>query len=291
MEDELQSWIEKAPERYERVFAIYETALEKEVISWEDISDEATTEEWGKLIEWGYLKEIENREYKLCHVEEITEVLDSVEEENTESETQNSQSIETPDISWRTRDKALGVLVIFLFASYNIAIFRNTISSVVGVVFDPVLGRLPFYATLIVLSVCTALYALLVRHWLLDTKKLGKVQKRLQLVQDELKDSDSDTDVEALFEAMKALYKGQLRPMMWILVITLPIFMWLRTQIEGGVTPASLSYPVLGSVEWAASIIGPIQAWIVFYVIFSLVSSLVLRRVLDLDVTPDIPEE
>jgi len=86
------------------------------------------------------------------------------------------------------------------------------------------------------------------------------------------------------------MFKAQLRPMIWIMSFTIPVFLWLFWIVRDlGVTVHSpvLIVPLAGEFEtWTSTVIGPIQAWIVWYALISISFGQILRKALNVQTSP-----
>jgi uncharacterized membrane protein (DUF106 family) len=74
--------------------------------------------------------------------------------------------------------------------------------------------------------------------------------------------------------------QAQFKPMGYIMVITLPIFFWLIFRLDH--YDALISMPFVGSVHLTAAILGPVPAWMIWYMLCSISLSQVIRKALDI---------
>jgi len=85
------------------------------------------------------------------------------------------------------------------------------------------------------------------------------------------------------------MFKEQFRPTVWIMLLTIPLFLWMYWMILDGHVSAAEStvvLPLFGQVEWTRGVAGPIQAWIVWYFLCSMGFSQLLRKSMDIQMTP-----
>jgi uncharacterized membrane protein (DUF106 family) len=89
------------------------------------------------------------------------------------------------------------------------------------------------------------------------------------------------------------MFKEQFRPMVWIMVLTIPVFLWMYWAIgfRGGagahadlVSP--IVVPIAGEQKWTDGIVGPLQIWIVWYFLCSMAFTQVIRKSLNIQTTP-----
>jgi uncharacterized membrane protein (DUF106 family) len=177
---------------------------------------------------------------------------------------------------------------------------RDLIGGVMDVFLGPLDTALPFYAVVMVLAVVTGLYSTLLQANLMDTEKMGEYQAKMQEIQERRKEAKERGDDEALdriqdeqMEAMgdqMGMFKEQFRPMVWIMFLTIPVFLWMYWKVGIG-DPGSGEFgtivlPLRGSVGWKERILGPIQVWIVWYFLCSMGFTQILRKGLDIDISP-----
>jgi uncharacterized membrane protein (DUF106 family) len=90
------------------------------------------------------------------------------------------------------------------------------------------------------------------------------------------------------------MFKEQFRPMVWIMVLTIPVFLWMYWAIgfRGGSKHypeemiGDIVIPFVGQVEWTTGFVGPIQVWIVWYFLCSMAFTQVIRKSLNIQTTP-----
>jgi uncharacterized membrane protein (DUF106 family) len=86
------------------------------------------------------------------------------------------------------------------------------------------------------------------------------------------------------------MMKQQFRSMPWIMLFTIPAFLWMFWQVGGPLDQtagAVLVMPLVGSVEtWNAGVVGPLRAWIAWYIVCSISLSQVIRKTLNVQTSP-----
>lgn len=269
-------------------------------VRWSDVSDELTSGQWGRLIETGILYDADGDGFAVSNPDEVREALgdDSV-------ETSASGDADDEDSGWTTYDKLAAVGAVAFAPAYFVPWIRDIVGSAVNVVLGPLDAILPFYIVIIVLSVLMGLYSTLLQGNLMNTEKMGAVQEKMSDIQDrrkEAKERDDDAALERIQEEQMdamgdqlGMFKEQFRPMVWIMLFTIPAFVWMYWKIGigggGGAghiarTEAQIILPLVGQVEWTAGIVGPIQVWIVWYGLCSIGFRMVIQKALNLQTTP-----
>jgi len=167
----------------------------------------------------------------------------------------------------------------------------------IGETLELILGPLiifldaPFYIVIIALSVCTGLYASILQKYTIDYDLMKRTQEKMKefqkeyrsaaLAKDEKQLRKLETRRNAMMRDQMEMTQQQFKPMGYIMVITLPIFFWLYYRLshfESFITmpfteTVHLSDPILFDV---------IPAWIIWYMLCSLVMSQVIRKGLDI---------
>ena len=275
---------------------VLETAGEGSV-GWGDVSEELTSGQWGRLIETGVLVDSDGEGFDVADPDGVRSAL-------------SDDDLELPDApeedsSWTKWDKMAAVVSIALFAGYTFQEVRAPLASVLDVAFGPLLTvvGLPFYAVVMVLALFTGLYSTLLQANLMDMEVMGAYQERMQEIQERRKEAKERGDDEALdriqeeqMEAMAdnlGMFKEQFRPMVWIMVLTIPVFLWMYWAIGfrsgAGVYEDLVKMviiPFKGKREWTDPLLGPIQVWIVWYFLCSMAFTQVIRKSLNIQTTP-----
>jgi len=268
-------------------------------VTYGDVREDVDSGRWGRLIDRGILVE-NGEEYVVRDPGGVREGL----EEATKAEPSVSLDIDMPeepdsDSSWSIYDKAAAVGSVGLFAGYSISSVRNAIGNALDLLLGPLEATLPFYAVVMVLALFTGLYSTLLQANLMDTEKMAYYQNRMKAIQnkrDEAKEAGDDEALEQIqqeqMEAMGenlGMFKEQFRPMVWIMLFTIPVFLWMYWMILADattITPESIVLPIVGEKSWTGGVVGPIQTWIVWYFLCSMGFTQIIRKALDIQTTP-----
>ncbi len=279
----------------EAIELVLERAEDGEV-QWVDVRDEISSGEWGRLIERGILEDGEAG-FALADREAI--------EAGLESEGGDSDIPEVPDAegsSWSKWDKgAAGVTVLF-FIGYSYGPVRDIIGGGMDVLLGPLQESLPLYAVIMVIATLTGLYSTLLRANLMDMDRMAAYQERMQDIQSRMKDARSRGDDDAVDriqeEQMDAMgdqlgmFKEQFRPMVWIMVFTIPFFLWLYWKVgfrgaSGDPTAefANVVLPLAGEVAWTDSLL-IMPTWIIWYFLCSMAFTQIIQKGLNIQMSP-----
>ena len=269
-------------------------------VKWLDVKGELSSGQWGRLIEKEILVEGEEG-FRLADAEATRAGL---EPESTPTATTGGDAGEIDDegSSWSTYDKGAAVVTLGLFVGYSWKPLRDVIGTTMDVPLSPLQEVLPFYAVVMILALATGLYSTLLQANLMDMDKMSQYQERMQEIQERRKEAKESGDDEALDQIQEeqmdamgdqlGMFKEQFRPMVWIMFFTIPVFLWMYWSIGVGsnataqVALDSLVLPLVGRVEWTESVLGPIQAWIVWYFVCSMGFTQIIRKSLNIDISP-----
>ena len=272
-------------------------------VEWADVREDITSGQWGRIIEKGLLVDGEEG-FSIADREAFDEALDEDHESETEIDAEASK--------WSQYDKMAAVASVALMVGYWFDSVRDTVGGAVDVLFAPLEAALPFYAVILVVALLTGLYSTLLQAILANPEVMAMYQERMKSMQEKRKDVQrrkkeaeerdaSEAELEALEDELQAvqeeqmeamaenmgMFKEQLRPMVWIMLFTIPLFLWMYWQIhDTALGSEQVVFPLIGIVEWSDGFLGPIPVWILWYFLCSLGFTQLLRKALDIDMTP-----
>jgi uncharacterized membrane protein (DUF106 family) len=282
-------------------------------VSYADVKDEVDSGQWGRVIERGILVE-NGDEYIVRDPQGVREALEEPSTNGTGTATSSDLEPPEDDSSWSGYDKAAAVGALGLFAGYSIAPVRNAIGRVMDVALGLLDATLPFYVVIMVLALFTGLYSTLLQANLMNTEKMAYYQQKMKDLQDrrkEAQEKDDDDELDRIqeeqMEAMGenlGMFKEQFRPMVWIMLLTIPVFLWMYWMIlspEQAVKPAQITMPIIGTLDpvtsgsgglqpgegWRTQVLGPLEAWIIWYFVCSMGFNQIIRKSLNIQTTPD----
>jgi len=276
-------------------------AEEQGTVSWADVSDDLTSGQWGRLIEKGLLVDA-NGAFVLHDPDGVREALDETDPDAVASATASTGSDDDGDaeINWTAYDKGAALVTLVFFVGYAQQDVRNVVGSTIDIVLGPLNDILPFYIVILVLAIMTGLWSTILQDNLMNSEVMGEVQEKMQDLQERREAAKERGDDEALdriqeeqMEAMGdqlGMFKAQFRPMVWIMLLTIPAFLWMYWMIRDGHIEAAetvMVLPLKGPVsDWQAGGVGPMPAWIVWYFLCSLGFSQLLRKALNVQTSP-----
>ena len=297
-ESKVRDLVDDDAQMREAVEVVLERATDGHV-NWVDVREDISSGQWGRLIEKGVLVDGEEG-FELADSDATRAALEDGEADEVVTTASDDDEIE--DASWSIYDKGAAVVSVGLMAGYSWAPMRNLIGGVMDVILGPLGDMLPFYAIVIVLSLATGLYSTILQANLMNTERIGKYQDQMKAIQEKRKAAKERGDDEELeriqeeqMEAMgdqMGMFKEQFRPMVWIMFLTIPVFLWMYWAIGiGGASEPVIDLhpivlPLIGQAEWTDHVVGPMQAWIVWYFVCSMAFTQMLRKALDINISP-----
>ncbi|WP_336326293.1 DUF106 domain-containing protein [Halovenus sp. HT40] len=285
--DELAEEGEHMTDALQEVLSVAE---EQGTVTWSDVSDDITSGEWGRLIEKGMLTDADGEGFVVEDPDGIREALD--EADPTDGSDQ--------DMSWTTYDKLAAMSAVGLFAGYAFGSVRQMIGSTIDLIVGPLNELLPFYMVILVLAVMTGLASAIFQDNLGNTEVMGEYREKTEKLKERREKAKERGDDEALekiqeeqMEMMSenlGVFKAQFRPMVWIMLFTIPVFLWLYWMtIDVGIAGGSpaLVLPIAGEISsWRTQLVGPMEVWIIWYFVCSLGFGQIMRKALNVQTTP-----
>lgn len=184
----------------------------------------------------------------------------------------------------------LGVVGIF-FGAYLYPPVLNGF----GRLFDSLFGVLdiflPFYAVIALLAILTGVYSGSI-HTVVPSTGLDTSNKsRMESLHKQRLEAEAEGDEERLEEIYDAQgevmgeefesLKTQFKPFLWVLVGSMPVFIWVYWKVTTGNINAGeelLVLPVIGATEWDSNVL-LLQTWLVWYFLCSITANMITRRV------------
>jgi len=271
-------------------------------VEWADVEGDLTSGQWGRLIEKGILRNADGDGFAVRDREAVRSALDgdtsgaAATTASAGSSSPSSGSADEDDSGWSSYDKAAAVGALGMFVGYSVSSVRNAVGGTLDVVLGPLNDVLPFYAVVLVLAMITGLYSTLLQANLMNTEKMGEYQERMSDIQERYKaakERGDDEEVERINEErmdamgdQMGMMKEQFRPMVWIMLLTIPVFLWLYWMIlENGSELGTVTMPLIGQTDWTASAL-VFPAWIIWYFVCSMGFTQLLRKALNISTTP-----
>ncbi|MFP4632321.1 MAG: DUF106 domain-containing protein [Halobacteriales archaeon] len=299
----IESLLEEDPELAEVLEAVAEVEARRGEVRWSDVRGDASSGQWGRLIEKGVLVEGEGDGFVLSDGDVVRDMF-GLDEDSGVSDVvaELEEEQEDVDTSWSIYDKAAAVVGGFLIVfGYRDQDIQAVFGEVIGSVLLPLVEfGLPYFFLIMVLAVFTGLYSSYLQLYLMDWDWIRIQQKKVKEIQSELKEAQmsgdearkeelQDEQMAAMGEQMD-MFKMQFRPSVWILTVSLPIFLFLfwtfSTRFGGAphVDPMPhLVMPFLGDLELSEQVFSRpsfLEAWLLWYILCSFGFGQMMRKAL-----------
>lgn len=301
----VHSLIEEDPTLGEALATIIETADAGDgEVEWSDVREDLTSGQWGRLIEKEVLVE-GTRGFTLADPDNVKETLDELDIDYLVATSDVDDDVE--ETEWTQWDKIAAVFALSMFAGYAWAPARELAGSTMDIIIGPLVAALPLYGVILILACFTGLYSTLLQANLANREKMAQYSQKMKAINRRRKKAQEEGDDEALEQIQKeqldamgdqlGMFKEQLRPMVWIMFLTIPVFLWLLWAVSARLgSPAyadrghhlgDITFPLAsGAMEWDQSMIWYIEPWIIWYFICSLAFTQVIRKSLNIQMTP-----
>ena len=172
--------------------------------------------------------------------------------------------------------------------------FRESVGQAVGILMNPVLavvGQQNFHLVLLAMGIITGIYASLIQKYTMDWDLMRNTQERMKAFQKEFREAQLSQNTYMLkkledqrkdmMEDQMKMSKQQFKPMAYISIISLPLFMWAYYYISGHGS-ATMVFPFWGNQLLTSHAFGPFQYWLYWYFISSLGVSQLIRKALNI---------
>ena len=279
-------------EMTDALVAVLQVADEQGTVTWGDVSEELTSGQWGRLIEKGLLVDAGGDGFVVDDPDGVRDALDEAEPAASDDEA---------DASWTTYDKLAGLGVLGLFLGYSMKSIRAQIGGLLDIVLGPIEAQLPFYIMVMVLALLTGVWSTILQDNLMNMDVMSDYQEKNKELRERRKAAKERGDDEELKQIQQeqmemmgenaGMFKAQFRPMVWIMLFTIPVFLWLYWMILdghiGSVSSPVMVLPLVGPVDgWRAGVLGPIQAWLLWYFVCSMSFTQIMRKALNVQTSP-----
>ncbi|MDT8357184.1 MAG: DUF106 domain-containing protein [Methanomicrobiaceae archaeon] len=193
------------------------------------------------------------------------------------------------------RGGSFSFLIVMLLALviYSVPLLRDGIGHAMDLVIRPLVGADPNWIIVILtLATVTGCYSSLIQKYTIDYEKMQRVQKKIkafqktfreaQLAGDEKRIKKLKDRQDKVMQEQMEMSQEQFKPMAWIMIITVPIFLWLLYVINITEVLGTVTFPFWGEIALSAGTPIWLPAWILWYMICSLTFSQVIRKALNI---------
>lgn len=185
----------------------------------------------------------------------------------------------------------MGVMLLMMWA-YTVDWLKTGVGLGIDSALAPFIDwfKIPFFILIVILSGFTGLYSSIIQKYTIDYEKMTETQERMKefqteyreatLSQDEKKIKKLEAKRERVMKEQLALSQQQFKPMIYILVFTVPIFFWLLYRLAAATS--TITFPYYGTLGLNDAAVWIVPAWILWYMICSITLSQVIRKALNI---------
>ncbi len=188
------------------------------------------------------------------------------------------------------------LLLIYLVMTLLYAFLRNPI----GQAMDSLVGGLvtslhiPMFITILLFSVITGSYSSLLLNRFVDQDRVKESQAEMKEFQKEYREAQLAGDKGKLkkleprraevMELSMEVQSQTMKPMPYILIVSLPIFGWLSfimySSTLSSYVATTINLPYFGTLAYTQGVILGFPVWLIWYLLCSLVFTQVIRKTL-----------
>jgi len=189
------------------------------------------------------------------------------------------------------------LLLLYLAMTVAYAFLRIPVGTAMNVVLGGLVTTLhvPLFITILILSVITGSYSSLLLNRFVDQDQVKqsqakmrdfqKVYREAQLAGDKGKLKKLENERAEVMELSMDVQAQTMRPMPYILIISLPLFGWLSYVMYyfpslASYVPTTINMPYFGTLSYTQGVILSFPVWLIWYLVCSLVFTQVIRKTL-----------
>jgi len=183
---------------------------------------------------------------------------------------------------------------IVMFASLA---YRNEVGTALDVVLGPFADFIgEFLIIILILSVVTGIYTSVVQKYTMNWELMAKskeYQKQIRDLQKEYMEAKKENNQHKMKKIEKKrtevmrkqtqfsgeMFKQQMKPMAYIMIITIPIFMWIWMYVEKH-QDMVVTFPLFGVTELSSAFVFSLPFWVLWYMMCSIPITQVVRKAL-----------
>jgi uncharacterized membrane protein (DUF106 family) len=190
---------------------------------------------------------------------------------------------------------AMGLGFFILFGILIIPGLREGLGTTLNVVLGPLAAFVGnFLITILILSVITGIYTSVIQKYTTNWELMEQskqYQKQIRGLQKELMEAKREDNKHRMkkIEKKKAeimrkqtqfsgeMMRQQMKPMAYIGIITIPIFMWIWEYVEAA-SIGTVIFPLIGEKAFTASFILGLPYWVLWYMVCSIPIAQMIRK-------------
>ncbi|WNY24056.1 hypothetical protein MmiHf6_13810 [Methanimicrococcus hongohii] len=183
---------------------------------------------------------------------------------------------------------------LILFIGIMIPSVRDWIGKIMDILMSPIVtlvGDENFFLILSAMAIITAIYSSLIQKYVVDQSKMMEFQEKMKIFQKEMKEAQETQNTYMLkrleeqqagmMEEQMGMMKDQFKPMLYIVLVSIPFLMWAYYYI-GSHETAMMVFPFWGEELLNGRVFYLFTYWLFWYFLSSLAFSQVFRKFLNI---------
>lgn len=186
---------------------------------------------------------------------------------------------------------AIGLGLFMMFGIIAIPELRDIIGNLVGELLNPLLSILPLHIVIFILAAITGLYASLIQKYTMDWELTRRLQEKMKALQKEMRQAQLTNNAAkmkklqeqqaGMMEDQMSMMKQQFKPMLYISILSIPLFFWVYLAISQS-PDAAVIFPFWGEQKLNDKVWWEIQYWLFWYFLCSMPVSQITRKALNI---------
>ncbi len=185
-----------------------------------------------------------------------------------------------------------GILIfgfLVMFASMFWTDFRNVVASSVDFLVSPITGTMPFYIVVLAIAAIVTVFSTFIQKYTMDWDLMRRVTEKNRLLQKEMREAQLAGNKAKLkklqedqmtgMQEQTALTKMQFKPMGFLAIISVPLFIWAYWYLSNPAhPPLTMIFPFAGEVQLASGGFFIFPWWILWSLLCSMAIGQVIRK-------------
>jgi uncharacterized membrane protein (DUF106 family) len=185
-----------------------------------------------------------------------------------------------------------GILIfgfMVMFGSMFLGDFRTVVAQAVDVIVSPITGTMPFYIVVLAIAAIVTVFSTFLQKYTMDWELMRRVTEKNRALQKEMREAQLSgnkaklkklqDDQMAGMQEQTALTKMQFKPMGFLAIISVPLFIWAYWYLSNPSHPAlTMVFPFAGEVHLASGGFFIFPWWILWSLLCSMAIGQVVRK-------------
>jgi uncharacterized membrane protein (DUF106 family) len=185
-----------------------------------------------------------------------------------------------------------GILIfgfLVMFASMFLNDFRNAVAQAVDVIISPITSTMPFYIVVLAIAAIVTVFSTFIQKYTMDWDLMRTVTEKNRLLQKEMREAQLagnkaklkklQEDQMAGMSEQTSLTKMQFKPMGFLAIISVPLFIWAYWYLSNpSHPPLTMMFPFAGEVHLASGGFFIFPWWILWSLLCSMAIGQVIRK-------------